>query len=120
MSAAQESKEEGRASMMAVYKAIARRREKDYRRRLVASGRARRPYGSLGDDPVAVMVLTPRFERAEREFLPARIRRRLHRYRLGQTCAETPARPASAQPAAASGLQADPFPIRSSSVRLLS
>ncbi|RAQ97735.1 hypothetical protein [Thermogemmatispora tikiterensis] len=117
MITAQESAEESQPTTMAVYKAIARRKEKDYRRRLVASGRACRPYGSLGDDPVAVMVLTPRFERAEREFLPARIRRRLHRYRLGQDQTDAPA---SAQTAAASGLTADPFPIRSASVRLLS
>jgi hypothetical protein len=65
-----------------IYKAIARRKEKDYRRRLVASGRASRPYGSLGDDPLALMILTPRFERAEREFLPARMRRRIRRSRL--------------------------------------
>ncbi|MBX5456951.1 MAG: hypothetical protein IRZ31_08625 [Thermogemmatispora sp.] len=87
----QEGAAESQPTTMAVYKAIARRKEKDYRRRLVASGRACRPYGSLGDDPVAVMVLTPRFERAEREFLPARIRRRLHRYRLDQDLTDAPA-----------------------------
>ncbi|MBX5448982.1 hypothetical protein [Thermogemmatispora sp.] len=87
----QGSAEESQPTTMAIYKAIARRREKDYRRRLVASGRACRPYGSFGDDPVAVMVLTPRFERAEREFLPARIRRRLRRFLLSQASAGAPA-----------------------------
>nr|BBH93071.1 hypothetical protein KTA_12700 [Thermogemmatispora argillosa] len=57
----------------------------------MASGRACRPYGSLGDDPLAVRVLTPRFERAEREFLPARIRRRLVRFLRSQATDTHPA-----------------------------